>query len=68
MKLQFVFLLAFIGQLGFAQTSSSTSKAAEGKYNRMLEAATSRQWFKILLSNTRCRGTVTHVARRSRPD
>jgi pimeloyl-ACP methyl ester carboxylesterase len=31
MKLQFVFLLAFIGQLGFAQTSSTASKAAEGK-------------------------------------
>jgi len=31
MKLQFVFLLAFIGQLGLAQTSSSASKAAEGK-------------------------------------
>ena len=31
MKLQFVFLLAFIGQLGLAQTSSTTSKAAEGK-------------------------------------
>jgi len=31
MKLQFVFLLVFIGQLGLAQTSSSTSKAAEEK-------------------------------------
>lgn len=31
MKLQFIFLLAFIGQLGLAQTSSTTSKAAEGK-------------------------------------
>ncbi len=31
MKFQFVFLLAFIGQLGLDQTSSSTSKAAEGK-------------------------------------
>jgi len=31
MKLKFVFLLAFIGQLGLAQTSSTPSKAAEGK-------------------------------------
>ena len=31
MKLKFVFLLAFIGQLGLAQPSSTPSKAAEGK-------------------------------------
>lgn len=31
MKLQFVFLLAFIGQLGLAQTSPTASKAPEGK-------------------------------------
>jgi hypothetical protein len=31
MKLQFVLLLALIGQLGLAQTGSTTSKAAEGK-------------------------------------
>ena len=31
MKIQFVFLLAFIGQLGLAQTSSTPSKAAEKK-------------------------------------
>jgi pimeloyl-ACP methyl ester carboxylesterase len=31
MKLQFVFLLAFIGQLGLAQTTSTGSKAADGK-------------------------------------
>jgi len=31
MKLQFVFLLVFIGQLGLAQTTPTSSKAAEGK-------------------------------------
>jgi pimeloyl-ACP methyl ester carboxylesterase len=34
MKLQFVFLLAFIGHLGFAQTSPATSKAPDGKQQR----------------------------------
>lgn len=31
MKLQFILLLVFVGQLGFAQTSPTASKAAEGK-------------------------------------